>query len=1189
MPEKISEVASKEQFKIDYTRYGIYILYRRVLSDYRDGLKPVQRRILWAMYKNTKAITSRVKSAAVVGDVMKLYHPHGDCLRANTPIYCLDNSIITIEQAYNMGLQKLDVLAVDENGKVVPAVATNFRIGQYTDKIYKIHLSNGYVVECTGNHPFLLSNMQWVKAEDITPNMRLYSKCMTIYQGNRPSIDGQLLQCLVHDFYYGTPPNGYERHHKDHNSFNNTPSNLISLTKHDHIYEHSIDNEAALNALEAGRNRMFGDTDIRDRIRQKNSILASEFNKDQGIRRFKHIIGIMQERNMPITEEAYESLRGTTYNMPYVSRLIERHPEYGKTFEDLVNYEPESLSTLFNNRASEIVYPEVEYKDLINPVEFYNSGKIGIYRVFDRLLESGLPISVEAYYASVHAGTKVTPEKLMCLINLYRVEKPYVDYVEIECVDNEPMYDFTVNGFENMLIPVKSMMNVNTENVLGFNMPFICVHNSAVYNTIKPMVNWFESYMPLIDPEGNFGTFQGDPCASSRYTEIKLTKFTIDNILGDIIESSEAVDWSDNYSGTTKEPDYLPVKVPLLLINGSFGIGVGMRADIPSHNINEVIDATLTLMDNPNAEITLVPDHCMECEIIETDFAKICRSGFGHYKVRGKIVEEEYKGKKALVIKSVPNLTFLNTITDKIEDLIKAKKIIQIDNCFDESTEFDMRYVIVLKNGSDPNYVKDVIYKNTNLEQTIRINFETLNGLNPLRLSYKAYLLSFIDFRMMTKFRVYSNKLQAIQTRIHEREAYIKVLESGEIDNIINMIKKQKTVDDSYLIEYLIKKLKITDLQASYIISADLKKLSYGYLMKYKQEAAELTAAKNELMKHIMDDNLIKEDIRQELLEAKRKYGKPRNCKIISLSETNEVPQGSMTVAITERNFIRKVPTGTNLGTFKNDVLKTTITLDNTDSILIFDEMGKVFKLPVHRIPFTDRNTNGIDIRFLIKSLTANISTIIPESVFKNLYDKGVHNNKHYIVTLTASGLIKRMDLDDFVTVPPSGILYAKIDKGDSIKDIVIAHSSFNLIVYSDRKAVTMPVNDIPYLKRNTKGYRAMSNVDHVDGMCVIYNGCTDIVVVTESGKANRISVINGLPNSGRGKSGCNIIKLGANDRIVGVVSGTNNDIVHIKCSDTDMTIPVQNLKIGSSISSGDKVITTRGNKILHCWIEKSK
>lgn len=711
--------------------------------------------------------------------------------------------------------------------------------------------------------------------------------------------------------------------------------------------------------------------------------------------------------------------------------------------------------------------------------------------------------------------------------------------------------------------------------------------DAAIYGTMKPMANWFETYIPLIDPEGNFGTFQGDPQAAARYTEVRLSKFAIDNVLGDLIESTEAVDWSDTYSGATKEPDYLPVKVPLLLINGSFGIGLGMRADIPTHNLAEVIDATLTLMDNPNAEVVLAPDHCMKCEIIDTDFAKICRSGFGHYRIRGKIVEETYKGKKALVITSVPNLTYLTNITDKIEELIKKKKIIQIENCFDESDIDHMRYVIILKNGSDPNYVKEVLYKNTGLEQTLRVNFETLNGLNPLRMSYKSYLLSFIDFRKMTKFRVYSNRLQAIQTRIHEREAYIRVLESGEIDNIINIIKRQKTVDDGYLIEYLIKKLKITDLQAKYIIEADLKKLSYGYLEKYKHEAAELEAAKTELMGHIMDDRVIENDIRQELLDIKRKYGKPRNCKIISANEASEIPQGAMTIAITEKNFVRKVPAGTNIGSFRNDTLKTSVNIDNTDSILIFDEMGKVYKLPVHKIPFTDKSTNGIDIRFLIKSLTANINTVIPESVFKNLSGVGRHNNKHYLVTLTNTGLIKRMDLDDFIAVPPSGILYAKLDKGDFIKDIVIAHSSFNLIVYSDRKAVIIPVNDVPYLKRNTKGSRSMSNVEYVDGLCVIHNGCTDIVAITESGKANRINIVQGLPNTGRGKSGCNLIKLGSNDRIVGVVSGNASDIIHIKCADSDMTLQIANLKIGSSISSGDKVITTRGNKILHCWVER--
>ena len=366
-----------------------------------------------------------------------------------------------------------------------------------------------------------------------------------------------------------------------------------------------------------------------------------------------------------------------------------------------------------------------------------------------------------------------------------------------------------------------------------------------------------------------------------------------------------------------------------------------------------------------------------------------------------------------------------------------------------------------------------------------------------------------------------------------------------------------------------------------------MKRLSYGYLEKYRAEAKQLNDEKQELLRHIMDDKVIENDIRQELLSIKAKYGKPRNCKIIRAGEMSEIPQGSMMIAITEKNFIRKVPAGTAIGSFKNDALKMSITIDNTDSILIFDEMGKVYKLPVHKIPFTDKASSGIDIRFLIKSLTANITTIIPESIVKKLASTGiVHNNKHYLVTISASGLIKRMDLDDFITVPPSGIIYAKLDKGDTIKDIVIAHSQFNLIVYADRKAVSIPVNDVPYLKRNTKGSRSMSNVDHIDGICVIHNGCTDIVTITESGKVNRINIVQGLPNTGKGKSGCNLIKLASNDKIVGVISGNVNDIVHVKCMDGIQSIPIASIQIGSSISSGDKLLSTRGNKILHCWVE---
>ena len=727
---------------------------------------------------------------------------------------------------------------------------------------------------------------------------------------------------------------------------------------------------------------------------------------------------------------------------------------------------------------------------------------------------------------------------------------------------------------------------VKSAAVVGDVMKLYHGHGDAgIYGAFRPMINWWESKVPLIDKQGNFGNLSGDVESAQRYTEVKLSKFAMDCVISELADTRKAVDWLDNYSNTTVEPEFLPVKIPLLLIEGSLGIGVGLKAEIPAHNLAEVIDATIYLMHNPDGQIALIPDHCMNCEIYNTDWGKISKTGFGHYKIRGIIDIEDFdRNRKALVIKSLPDLTFLNVVKDKIEELVEKKKIIQIDNILDQCEQDSMRLVIVLKAGADPYFVRDMIYKNTKVEQTLRINLETLYGFNPLRMSYKSYLLSFIDFRKSTKFRVYANVLQDIQTRIHERDAYIKVLESGEIDNIIKMIRKQRNIDDQALIDYLVKKLKITDLQAKYIISADLRKLSIGYLNKYKQDAIELEQKRQHYLSLILDEKKIEAEIENELLEIKAKYGKPRTCKIIKGIDDNDIPKGTMQVVVTEKNFVRKVPLGSPLGSFRNDSIRTAIKIDNTDSIIIFDERGRVFKLPVHKIPFTDKTSNGTDIRFLIKGLTANINSIIPESVIKELSKKGSHDNKHYLITITRNGLYKRMDLDDFITVPPSGILYAKIDQGDYIKDVIIAHSNFNLIVYSDRKAVCVNVNDIPYLKRNTKGSRAIYNADTVDGLCVIDQTKSDIIVVTDSGKVNRIPIIS-LPIAAN-KKGFNVIKLGTNDKINTVVSGNDSNIICIKTVKNYHEIPVSQLQVGSSISAGEKLIPMKADQMLRCWIK---
>jgi len=705
--------------------------------------------------------------------------------------------------------------------------------------------------------------------------------------------------------------------------------------------------------------------------------------------------------------------------------------------------------------------------------------------------------------------------------------------------------------------------------------------DAAVYGTIKPMTNWFESYLPTIQNQGSFGNFQGDSASAPRYTEAKLNKFSLECIIDEIRESPKCIDWESNFDNTLKEPAFLPVKIPLLLINGAFGIGLGKKTEIATHNTNEVIDATIALIQNPNAEITLVPDHCLRCEIVETDFRSISNTGYGYYKVRGVVEIGEYKGNTALFIRGTPNLVFLNSITDKIDELVEKKKLIQIQACYDESTEFDMKYVVVLKPGADPNYVRDVLYKETQLEKTERINFEVLNGLNAIRMSYKSYLLSFIDHRMITKFRAYTNRLQLIQTKIHEREIYIKVLESGEVDNIIKYIRKQKDTDDTPLIEYLINKLKITDLQAKFIINTDLRKLSKGYLNKYKEQVKELEQEKSYYLNMINNEGLIKQEIVNELLDAKAKYGHPRICKIVKERKVNEVPKGAMTVTITSKNFIKKVPKGTNIGNFKGDTIKTIIEADNSSSILIFDNMGKVFKLPIDKIPFVDNRSNGTDIRFLIKGLTSDIVTCIPQDTIRNGGGKD-NINRSYLVCLTRKGYIKKMDDGDFINIQASGIRYVALEDDDFVVSVRLADDTMSFLVFSDRKVMQLPMEYVPSMKRNAKGNKTF-RTDLVDGILDFYAGYEYILVVTRKGKVNKIPITS-LPNIAIPKKESSVIKLGNDDSIFNIIPMNNNDVIRVVMLNEPFDMPVNDIPVGSSISTGQKLFNTRKDSILQIF-----
>lgn len=695
--------------------------------------------------------------------------------------------------------------------------------------------------------------------------------------------------------------------------------------------------------------------------------------------------------------------------------------------------------------------------------------------------------------------------------------------------------------------------------------------DSSIYGALVNLANWYQTKTPLIEGYGNFGNVEGDGAAAMRYTEMYLSKFTIDNVIDMLKKSNNIVNWSPTFDDSDKEPDYLPVTVPLLLINGTFGIGVGIQTYIPPHNINEVVDATINLIKNPDADVVLIPDMCMNCHIIDTNWKHLCNTGHGKFTVRGNVEIGEYDGELALFVTSLPDGVTANRIKDTIDELVEKDVLPMITDVTVASKKNWLKMVIKLKKNSDANYVKDVLYKRTDIEKSFTVNFEVVDNIKPQRFSYKSYLQFFIETQKYLRFRYYYNLLQEVETEHHKKDAFIKVIKSGEIENIIKMIRKSKSSDEKILIEYLVNKVKLTDLQAKFILRTQLQGLSEGNLDKLIKDDKALIENINYYESIVTDDNKILEVIIDDLLAFKKEYGKPRICDVIKAS-TDLIPDGTFNIIITENNFIRKIGENEYANIVRGDKPKFAMKVRNTENILIFDTKGRVFKLPVHKIQLCDKQNAGSDLRLAIKGFTSDVVAMVYEPMLKEC-SKSL--TKHYITVVTEGNYIKKMDLDDFLNIPLSGIVYCKLKPGDSVKDIEVLSDDVDIVVYTDHKASRMSVNDVGHYKRITQGDYAMKTDKEIKGVSVIYPNAEFIIVITKSGKINKFN-IEGLVKSGRYKAGTNVIKLDKTDSIVTIYGVSNNDIIDIWTGEGLTSVNVSELTIGSSVSKGLKVISTR-------------
>lgn len=715
--------------------------------------------------------------------------------------------------------------------------------------------------------------------------------------------------------------------------------------------------------------------------------------------------------------------------------------------------------------------------------------------------------------------------------------------------------------------------------------------DTSVYGVIVSLCNWFDSKIPLLSGHGNFGNMIGTGEAAYRYTECKLSEFGQECIIGDLVKSKDIVDWIPNFNEKLLEPEYLPAKVPILLINGVMGIGVGMKVDIPTHNLGEVIDATLTLIDNPNASIVLIPDHYMGCDIIDANWKHISNTGTGTYRVRAHIDIEMKKDIPYLHIRGVPNAVTLfkaqsnkknEGVIAKIEEMVKEGRLPGVEDVYSDSKGDNLDYVIRLAKGTDPYYIKDFLYKNTLLENTYRVNFEVLEGIEIKRFSYKSYLEYFIDFSILLKFRSYAAQYQKAHTELIRNRLYIKLLESGDMEKIQSHIRSMKDVSkearDKYR-EKIIKDYNVTDIEADYILNMEQTKAAIGYLPIYKKRAQELEVICNECFTKMNDDNLLKEELKEELKMYKKKYGTPRICKVIKATEET-IPKGQFRVVITNNNFIKKISITDPINTYRGDAPKFILTLQNEDNILIFDRYGRVFKYPVYKIALCDKNSPGFDLRLMIKNCTSDVISIMSEETVKEFANM---IKKNSLTVVTAGNCIKKLDLGDFLNVPPSGIIYTKLNNGDYVQDLAIIPDDLDVVLYSNKKALRFSMSEIPQYRRSALGVIGMGGTNEaIDGISIIWNNMDYIVVVTKSGKFNKFN-ISGMKRSNRAKAGSSVIKLGKTDIIQNIFAAYDSNVIKCTTRSGVVEVKVSDIPLQSSVSAGKKMC----DEIIKCSIKK--
>lgn len=609
----------------------------------------------------------------------------------------------------------------------------------------------------------------------------------------------------------------------------------------------------------------------------------------------------------------------------------------------------------------------------------------------------------------------------------------------------------------------------------------------AIYDSVARMAQDFSLRYPLVDGQGNWGSVDGDSPAAMRYTEARMSSIS-EEILADI--DKETVDFRDNYDSTHQEPVVLPSRVPNLLINGSMGIAVGMATNIPPHNLGEVLDGLMHLIDNKDAGVNDLmqfikgPDFPTGGTIYnEKDILTAYATGRGPIVMRAKteIVESEKRGFQ-IIVNEIPYQVNKAELIMKVAELVKDKRVDGIKDIRDESDKDGLRIAIDLKQDAFPRKVLNQLFKYTELQKAFHVNALALvDGIQPQTLDLKSMLEKFLEHRQIVVRRRNQHDLRKAQERAHILEGLKKALD--HIDEIIQLIKKSASKEDAF--NNLIKKFKFSDRQATAILEIRLQTLAGLERKKIDDELSE----KKELIAYLEDllahPKKMLAVIKKEFQEIKDKYADARRTNIIksALKEIGDeelIPEEESLFMMTYGGYIKRMPPDVlraqkrggkglvGMATKEEDAVSEFFVANTHDNLMFFTNSGKIYQTRGYEVPESTRTAKGKAIvNFLQVSPQDRITAIVPIS--KKIEKTG------YLVMVTANGIIKKVAIEEFSSVRRNGMAAIKLKKDDELKWVKISSGSDEMmLVTSDGSAVRFKEKDVRPMGRGAGGVIGM-------------------------------------------------------------------------------------------------------------------